>query len=78
MSDNVQPLNGQQLSALQQKFAGDLASIKKDVDLRKWAVDQACGLAGTAIEGDKKPVDVVATARAIHGFLTEAVRDAAI
>ena len=70
-----QPLNGQQMAALQKSMSERLADIKKDVELRKWSVDQACSLAGAAYESDDihAPFDTVALARAIHAFLTEAV-----
>jgi FKBP-type peptidyl-prolyl cis-trans isomerase 2 len=65
-------LNGQQLSAFQKQMADKLAGIVKDVDLRKWSVDQACSLAGSALEfSAEKPIDAVTLARAIHAFLTE-------
>jgi hypothetical protein len=72
-----QPLNGQQLSAIQKQMQDRLAVLVKDVELRKWSVDQACGLAGAAVEHGKKDIDVVTTARQIHAFLTEEVRDTA-
>jgi hypothetical protein len=73
MNDQKQeaPLNAQQMSALQKQMAEKLTGIVKDVDLRKWSVDQACGLAGTAMEHSKAAVDPVKTAREIHAFLTE-------
>lgn len=67
-------MSGQQLSALQKQMQEKLTGIVKDVDLRKWSVDQACGLAGTAIESGKATVDVVKTAREIHAFLTEGAK----
>ena len=75
MDNKEQPLSGQQIQALQKGMHEKMAGLVKDVELRKWSVDQACGLAGVAIEGDKKPVDVVKTAREIHAFLTEPVGD---
>jgi FKBP-type peptidyl-prolyl cis-trans isomerase 2 len=69
-------LSGQQVQALQKQLADKMAGIVKDVDLRKWAVDQACSLAGSAMEfrhlsdNTEKP-DVVKLARSIHAFLTE-------
>jgi hypothetical protein len=64
-------LNGQQMSALHKQMAGTLADIKKDVELRKWAVDQACGIVGS--ETPPPDADVVHLARQIYAFLTEAV-----
>lgn len=70
-----QPLNGQQLQALQQQMREKLTGIVKDVDLRKWSVDQACSLAGAAMEHETaKPVDTVTLARSIHAFLTEGAK----
>jgi hypothetical protein len=67
-----QPLSAQQMQALAKQHADALLAIKRDVDLRKWAVDQACGLAGAAYEAEGMAVDVVAVGREIHAFLTEA------
>ena len=64
-------LSGQQIQALQKQLTDKMAGIVKDVDLRKWSVDQACGLAGAAIEAETEQPDVVKLARAIHSFLTE-------
>jgi hypothetical protein len=52
-------------------------TILKDVELRKWAVDQACGQVAAEIEGHVgKPSDTVTLARAIHAFLTEGAGEA--
>jgi hypothetical protein len=72
-TDSPGTLNGQQMSALHKNMSDKLAGIVKDVELRKWAVDQACGLAGAAYEGEAPTIEVVALARAIHAFLTEGV-----
>jgi len=76
MNDQKQeaPLNGQQMSALQKQMQDKLVGIVKDVDLRKWSVDQACGLAGAAIEHKGAVIDPVKTARQIHEFLTEGAK----
>lgn len=64
-------LSGQQMSALQKQMQEKLTSIVRDVDLRKWSVDQACGLAGAAMEHESDHIDAVKMAREIHAFLTE-------
>jgi hypothetical protein len=65
----LQPnLSGQQLQALAKNHADHLAHIKRDVELRKWAVDQACGLIGAYNEYDDT---VMGLARDIHHFLVE-------
>jgi hypothetical protein len=64
-------LASDQMAALQKQMTDKMAGIAKDVDLRKWSVDQACGLAGAAIEAETEQPDVVKLARAIHAFLTE-------
>jgi FKBP-type peptidyl-prolyl cis-trans isomerase 2 len=70
-----EPLSGAQLQALQKQMADKLTGLIKDVELRKWSVDQACGLAGSAIEfGAEKSVNAVELARSIHAFLTEAAK----
>jgi hypothetical protein len=69
-------LSGQQVQSLQQAHAAALAGIKRDIELRKWAVDQACGLAGSenCTTADKDPV---AVARSIHAFLVEGAAEKA-
>jgi hypothetical protein len=70
------PLSSQQIQALAKQHADALLAIKRDVDLRKWAVDQACGLASAAYEAEAQAVEVVSVARKIHDFLTEAAEKA--
>lgn len=68
-----QPLSAQQMQALAKQHAEQLTLIRRDVDLRKWAVDQACGMAGAAYEAESDThMDVIGMARRIHAFLTEA------
>lgn len=64
------PLSGQQMQSMAKQYADALAAKVKDIELRKWAVDQACGLAGSenCTTADKDPV---AVARLIHAFLIE-------
>ena len=66
-----QPLSAQQMQSLARQHADALVAIKKDVELRKWAVDQACGLAGAEVEADTRIVNPVALAREIHAFIVE-------
>lgn len=71
-------LTGQQLAALQKQMAEKMTGIVKDVELRKWAVDQACSLVGAAHEQPDGKItfpDPVALARGIHAFLTEGASD---
>jgi hypothetical protein len=83
MNDNVKPeapLSGAQMSLVQKQLAVQAEYIRKDVDLRKWAVDQAIGLAGAMLENNastagKSTFDVIQISRAIHAFLTEAAGD---
>ena len=70
-NDQAKPLAGDQMAVLQKQMADKMAGIVKDVDLRKWSIDQACGLAGAAIEAETEQPDVVKLARSIHAFLTE-------
>jgi len=66
------PLAGHQIQALQKDMAATRQAILKDVELRKWAIDQACGLAGAQVEAEMDVIaDPVKLAREIHGFLTE-------
>jgi hypothetical protein len=64
-------LSGQQIQALQKQLTDKMAGIVKDVDLRKWSVDQACGIASAAMEAEHGMIEVVVLARTIHKFLTE-------
>jgi hypothetical protein len=71
-NDQAKPLAGDQMAVLQKQLADKMAAIVKDVDLRKWSVDQACSLAGSALEFHaENPFDAVTLAREIHKFLTE-------
>ncbi len=62
MSEQEQPLSGQQLAALQKQMAATIDRILRDVELRKLALDQACKMAGTG-----NPVEL---AKLMHEFLT--------
>jgi hypothetical protein len=77
MNENTKPesLSGQQLQALAKNHAESLAAIKRDVELRKWAADQACSIVVemSAAEGFD---EVIKIARAIHAFLTEGAEKA--
>jgi hypothetical protein len=68
-------LSGQQIQALAKQHATELAAIRKDIELRKWAMDQACSVVGAANEAmDEGSVtfhDPVSLARSIHAFLVE-------
>jgi hypothetical protein len=73
-------LSGQQVQSLAKDFAAKLQMIKQDIELRKWAVDQACGLAGTINEQPDGKVtfhDPVVLARQIHAFLVEGAAEKA-
>lgn len=74
MSDKPQePLNGQQMQALQKQYHEALMGIGRDIELRKYAIDQAFRLA-SASNGARDGVvtyhDPVALAKAIHDFIT--------
>jgi hypothetical protein len=70
-------LSGQQLQALAKQHADAIAAIKRDIELRKWAVDQACGLVGAMVESEESSTitNPVVLAREIHAFLVEAAVD---
>jgi hypothetical protein len=71
-----QPLSAQQMQSLAKQHADALVAIRKDVELRKWAVDQACGVAGAGAEQHEAITTlapVVILAREIHAFLVEGV-----
>ena len=63
-----QPISGQQLQALQKAAGESLAAVLSDIGLRKWAISEAAKVAG-ALSGN-----VVALAREMHKFLTEAAK----
>ena len=60
--------NAQQYQAVAKQYGDALIAIKKDIERRKWAVDQACGLSGS--ENAIVP-DVMELARNIHAFIVE-------
>jgi hypothetical protein len=73
-------LSAQQMQSLAKDFTAKLQMIKQDIELRKWAVDQACGLAGTINEQPDGKVtfhDPVVLARQIHAFLVEGAAEKA-
>ena len=51
--------------------AEQLGAIKRDVELRKWAADQAVSLGAAALEAEHGMIEVVVLARSIHAFLVE-------
>jgi hypothetical protein len=73
-----QQLSAQQMQALTKSYADALVAIKRDVELRKWSVDQACSLAGSQLEAEV-PVMMhpITLAREIHAFLTEGANEKA-
>jgi hypothetical protein len=75
MSESTEkPLSGQQMQAMANQHAAALQAIKRDIELRKWAVDQACGLAGS--ESMQIKIDPIKLARELHAFLVEAAEKA--
>ena len=69
MSDqNEQPLNGQQVAALQAKFQIALRDAIKDVDLRKLALEKAVEMSVSVAVGQTQQ-DFLELAEAIHAFL---------
>ena len=79
MNENTpqQPLSGQQLQAMSKQYADALVAVRKDIELRKWAVDQACGLAGSESRADVPIMNVLELARSIHAFLVEGAAEKA-
>lgn len=71
----VQAISGQQMQALGKHYADALTAIKRDIELRKWAVDQACGMSGAQIEAEAPVImHPVQLAREIHAFLVEGAK----
>jgi hypothetical protein len=65
-------LTGQQMQAMANQHAAALQAIRRDIETRKWAVDQACGLVGTQAEAEVQVMlHPVQLAREIHAFLVE-------
>lgn len=57
MSDD-QPLNGQQIQAMQRQFQDALRKVISDTDLRKLALDYACKVApGNPLDQAQKMYD---------------------
>ena len=69
MTDNQEPLSGQQMAALQRQLDNSVRFVKADVELRKYALEWAC-----KINSD----DPVATAKSMHEFLTAAAVEAKV
>lgn len=70
MNENVaQPLNAQQYQSLAKQYADALIAVKKDIELRKWVMDQACSLCGA--EGPVTFTDPIALAKEMHAFIVE-------
>jgi hypothetical protein len=66
-----QSLSGQQLQALANDYAAKVAVIKRDIELRKFAVDQVLNMvksSNATLTGD----DVVRFMRGVHAFLIAA------
>jgi hypothetical protein len=61
-----QPLSGQQIQAMANDYAAKLAAIKRDIDLRKFAVMQTVEVAkGSTITASA----FEAIMRSVHAFL---------
>jgi hypothetical protein len=67
MLDKRESLSAQQMQALQKQYAEGIMAIRKDLELRKLALDQACNLVSTT-KGTVDPIDL---ARKLHSFLIE-------
>ena len=67
--------SGQQLQAILQRQADALTAIRKDLELRKLALDQACNvIASTNAARTDGPItfhNPIALARDMHAFLVE-------
>jgi hypothetical protein len=71
-------MTGQQMQSLAKDFAAKLQMIKQDIELRKWAVDQAISFTGAKVEAEADPmVHPVSLAREIHAFLVEGAAEKA-
>jgi hypothetical protein len=73
-----QPLSGQQMQAMAAKYGEQLAAIKKDIELRKLALDQACNLLASPVFGmcfEQSPegyiTGTVGLTKAMHAFLVD-------
>ena len=72
-----QALTGQQMSSLVKQYNDELVRIKKDVELRKLALDQACNCVTATNAEPKGGVtfhDPIALAKAMHAFLVEGAK----
>jgi hypothetical protein len=69
-----QTLSGQQMQAMAARYAEELGKIRKDVELRKLALDQACNVIAqtNSVPGTQVTFhDPIALAKAMHAFLVE-------
>jgi hypothetical protein len=76
MTDNQEPLSGQQVQALQKHLAETVARILRDVELRKFVLQEAVAAAKAAYPIGS--VDIMPLAKQMHEFLTAAATDARI
>ena len=73
-----QALTGQQMSSLVKQYNDELVRIRKDVELRKLALDQACNCVtatNAAPVGGVVFHDPIQLAKAMHAFLVEGAND---
>jgi hypothetical protein len=69
-----QSLSGQQMQTMAARYADELGKIRKDIDLRKLALDQACNVIAqtNSVPGNQVTFhDPIALAKAMYDFLVE-------
>jgi hypothetical protein len=67
-----QPLSGQQIQAMANDYAAKLAAIKRDIELRKFAVNSMVELMKTAYGPAIGPAQFNQMLVDLHAFLVEA------
>jgi hypothetical protein len=66
----AQPLNGQQMAELSRQYSAQLSAIRKDIELRKYALEHACRHCDA---GEGGPRNVLELAKQMHEFLISSI-----
>lgn len=71
-------LSGQQVQAMAARYADEMVRIRKDIELRKLALDQACNVIASTnaarTDGQITFHNPIALAREMHAFLVEGAK----
>ena len=74
-AENVEPLAGFKISAMQKQLLEQFQRAIDDVELRKVALQSAAALCEASLKADGTKINPVELARAMHAFLSEPARE---